>query len=79
MALPLLGKLDRGHAHEGGARRNTGMPLVGINGWQRGAFGRVKRWGVLTSGALVLLVGAGELWSQEAVRGVPARTRVSQS
>ncbi len=48
--------------------------LVRINGWQRGVFGRVKRLRILAIGVMVLLVGAGELWSQEAVRGVPART-----
>ncbi len=48
--------------------------LVGINGWQGGTCGRVRRLGILAIGILVLLVGAGELWSQEAVRRAPART-----
>ncbi len=34
----------------------------------------MKRWGILAIGVMVLLVGAGELWSQEFARGVPART-----
>ncbi len=70
------GSWTRGTLTRARRREEHGMPLplVGINGWPRAVLGRVKRWGVLASGALVLLVGARELWSQEAVRGVPART-----